>query len=60
MTADYRETEDNLLGVRWRSTANSLEGNVEGVRIPTLLVTATCARSVVFIEIANDRSAEDR
>jgi pimeloyl-ACP methyl ester carboxylesterase len=57
VTREYRETEDDMPGVKWRSTANSLEGNVEGVRVPTLFVTASCARSVVFIEIAYGRSA---
>lgn len=61
VTKDYRETEDDVPGVVWRSSPNSLEGNVEGIRVPTLIVTATCARSVVVLEIAYDRSpAKDK
>jgi pimeloyl-ACP methyl ester carboxylesterase len=57
VTKDYRETEDDIPGVVWRSSPNSLEGNFEGIRIPTLIMTATCTRSLVLLEIAYDLSA---
>ena len=61
VTKDYRETEDDVTGVIWRSSPNSLEGNIEGVHVSTLIVTATCARSVVVLEIAYDHSpAKDK
>ncbi len=40
VTPDYRMTEDNVLGVQWRSTANSMQGNLEGIRVPTLIMAA--------------------
>ena len=57
LTPEYRMTEDNILGVQWRSTPNSIQGNLEGIRVPTLLMSGTCAPHVVFLEIAYDHSA---
>jgi pimeloyl-ACP methyl ester carboxylesterase len=57
VTPDYRMTEDNVIGMQWRSTANSVQGNVEGIRVPTLILGATCATEFVLLEIAYDRSA---
>jgi pimeloyl-ACP methyl ester carboxylesterase len=57
VTSDYRITEDNLLGIDWRSSADSVEGNVEGIKVPTLIMPATCASRIVFLEIAYDHSA---
>lgn len=54
---DYRVTEDNVLGVQWRSTANSLQGNLEGIHVPTLILAGTCAPALVLQEIAYDHSA---
>ncbi len=54
---DYALTQSTIEGVVWRSTANSVPGNVEGVRAPTLIMGATCAPHLVFSEIAFDRSA---
>jgi hypothetical protein len=57
VTPDYHMTEDNIYGVLWRSTPNSIQGNVEGIRVPTLVMTATCAPHVTYLEIAYDHSA---
>jgi pimeloyl-ACP methyl ester carboxylesterase len=53
---DYRWTEDNIYGVQWRSTAASIGGNLMGIRVPTLVMTATCAPHTVFHEIAYEHS----
>ena len=53
----YKLTEDNVTGVEWRSVPNSVPGNVEGIRVPSLFVSATCAPHLVFTEIAYERSA---
>jgi pimeloyl-ACP methyl ester carboxylesterase len=54
---DYRWTENNIYGVQWRSTYSSIGGNVMGIRVPTLVMTATCAPHTVFHEIAYENSA---
>jgi hypothetical protein len=57
LSPDYHMTEDNILGVQWRSTPNSIQGNMEGIRVPTLVMSGTCAAHVTFLEIAYDRSS---
>jgi pimeloyl-ACP methyl ester carboxylesterase len=57
LNPDYALTENNVVGVQWRSTPNSAEGNVEGIRVPTLVMAATCAVHLVFSEITYDHSA---
>jgi hypothetical protein len=57
VTPEYHMTEDNVLGVRWRSTPNSIQGNVEGIQVPTLVLSGTCAPHVVYLELAYDHSA---
>lgn len=57
VTPDYRMTEDNVLGVQWRSTANSMQGNLEGIRVPTLIMAASCSSELVLLEIGYDRAA---
>jgi pimeloyl-ACP methyl ester carboxylesterase len=57
VTPDYHSTEDNVVGVVWRSTPNSIEGNVQGIKVPTLIVSGTCAPHLVLLEIAYDLSA---
>jgi pimeloyl-ACP methyl ester carboxylesterase len=54
---DYRMTEDHIYGIEWRSTPNSIQGNLQGIRVPTLVMSATCAAHVVFLETAFDLSA---
>jgi pimeloyl-ACP methyl ester carboxylesterase len=57
VSPDYHMTEDNIVGVDWRSTPNSIEGNVQGIHVPTLIVSGTCAPHIVYQEIAYDLSA---
>ncbi|NBW08890.1 MAG: hypothetical protein EBR82_12785 [Caulobacteraceae bacterium] len=57
LTSDYALTADDIRGVVWRSTANSVPGNVEGIHVPTLVMAATCAQHLTTSEIAFDRSA---
>jgi hypothetical protein len=57
VTPDYRITEDNMRGVQWRSTANSMPGNLEGVHVPTLVMAASCSQELVFLEIGYDHAA---
>ena len=58
---DYRWTEDGLFGVDWHSSPSSLAGSMEGIHVPTLMVSATCAAHIVFHETAFDKSpAKDK
>jgi hypothetical protein len=54
---DYAVKADTITGVHWRGTPNSVPGNVEGIRIPTLFMGASFAPHLIFAEIAYDRSA---
>ena len=57
LSPDYHMTEDRIVGVDWRSTPNSIEGTVQGIHVPTLIVSGTCAPHIVYQEIAYDLSA---
>jgi hypothetical protein len=57
ISPDYALTENNITGVQWRSTPNSIQGNLQGIRVPTLVMFGTCAPHVVLSEIAYDYSA---
>jgi pimeloyl-ACP methyl ester carboxylesterase len=58
---DYHWTSDGLYGVDWHSTPSSLAGSIEGIHVPTLIMTGTCAVHIVFHETAFDRSgAKDK
>src|SRR4029077_2578626 len=56
-TSDYAMTEDNITGVDWASSSNSVPSNVEGITVPTLIVAMSCHYFVVPSEIAFDHSA---
>jgi pimeloyl-ACP methyl ester carboxylesterase len=56
-TADYGMTENDVTGIQWRSTPNSVPGNLEGITVPTLVMVGTCAGHVVLDEIGFHRSA---
>jgi hypothetical protein len=61
VTPDYRENEDSLQGILWNTTANSLQGNIQGIHVPTLVMSATCAAHMVLLETAYDLSpAKDK
>jgi len=57
VTTEYRENVDNIVGIVWRSTADSTQGNVQGIRVPTLVLSGTCAAHLVMLETAYDLSA---
>lgn len=57
VTSDYRMTQDSIPGVVWRSSPSSMQGNVEGIHVPTLFLASTCGAELVLQEIAFDRSA---
>ena len=54
---DYGLTEDRVTGVEWRSVSESVPGNVQGIKVPSLFMSATCAPHLVFTETAYDLSA---
>jgi len=56
-TADYALTEDSIKGIDWRSSANSAVGSVENIRVPTLVMAATCAIHLIPLETVFDHSA---
>ena len=57
VSPDYHMTEDNIVGVDWRSSGDSPQGNMEGIHVPTLVVAAGCGSDLVLLEIAYDLSA---
>jgi pimeloyl-ACP methyl ester carboxylesterase len=61
VTKDYRENEDSLQGIIWNTTANSIQGNITGIHVPTLVLSATCAAHMELLETAYDLSpAKDK
>ena len=57
VTPDYRMTQDNITGLVLRSSPSSMQGNVEGIHVPTLFLVSTCGGEVVLQEIGFDHSA---
>jgi hypothetical protein len=56
-TPDFALTADDMKGFVWRSSANSLPGNVEGVHVPTLVMVGSCMIHLVPLEEVYDHSA---
>jgi hypothetical protein len=56
-TPDFAMTVDDMKGFVWRSSSNSLPGNVEGVRVPTLVMSGSCMIHLVPLEEVYDHSA---
>ena len=56
-TPDFALTEDAMKGIDWRSSANSAVGSVENIKVPTLVMAATCAIHLVPLETVFDHSA---
>ena len=54
---DFHLTVDEVVGVDWRSSGDSMQGNVEGIHVPTLIVAATCGSDLVLLETVYDHSA---
>ena len=56
-TPEYMMTEDSITGVDWASSSTSAPTNVEGIRVPLLIMTMTCHYFVVPDEIIFDHAA---
>jgi len=56
-TPDFAMTEDDIVGVDWRSASNSSPGSAEGITVPTLVLTMSCHYLVVPGEIIYDHLA---
>ena len=54
---DFAFTEDDIVGVDWKSAMNSTPGNAEGITVPTLVMAMTCHYLMVPDEIIYDHLA---
>jgi hypothetical protein len=54
---DFAITEDDIVGVDWRSAVDSAPGNAYGVSVPTLVLTMGCHYLMVPGELIYDRLA---
>ena len=60
-TRDVAFTEDDIVGVDWRSAMSSTPANAEGIHVPTLIMAMTCHYLVVPDEIVfNHLAAQDK
>jgi hypothetical protein len=58
---DFAFTEDDIVGVDWASAMSSTPANVEGITVPTLVMSMTCHYLVVPDEIVfNHLAARDK
>jgi pimeloyl-ACP methyl ester carboxylesterase len=55
-TADYMMTENSITGVDWASSTNSAPSNIEGIKVPVLIMSMTCHYFVVPNEILFDHA----
>ena len=58
-TKDFALTEDDIVGVDWKSSNTGTPANAEGVTVPTLVMTVTCWEFVVPSEIVFDHLASN-
>jgi hypothetical protein len=56
-TPDFAITDDDIVGVDWRSAYDSSPGNAYGINAPTLVLTMGCHYLIVPGEIVYDRLA---
>ena len=56
-TKDFALTEDDVIGVDWKSSNTGTPAQAEGVSVPTLVTTNTCFQFVVASEIVYDHLA---
>jgi hypothetical protein len=56
-TKDFAETEDDILGVDWKSSLRSTPGSAEGITVPTLVLAMSCFQFIVPDEIIYDHLA---
>ena len=60
-TKDYALTEDDVLGIDWKSSNTASPAQAEGITVPTLVTTNTCFQFVVPSEIVfNHLAAKDK
>ena len=53
---DYVMTENSITGVDWASSSNSAPSNIEGIKVPLLILSMTCHYFVVPDEILFDHA----
>src|SRR5258706_2045829 len=56
-TKDFALTEDDVIGVDWKSSNTGTPAQAEGVSVPTLVMTNTCFQFIVASEIVYDHIA---
>jgi pimeloyl-ACP methyl ester carboxylesterase len=56
-TPDFAFTEDDIVGVDWKSSIRSTPNSAAGITVPTLIMTMTCFYLIVPGEIAYDHLA---
>lgn len=56
-TSKFAITSNNILGVDWRSSANSAAGSVENIAVPTLVMAGSCTIHMIPLEIVYDHAA---
>jgi len=56
-TADFAVTSNNILGVDWRSSANSAVGSVGNITVPTLVMAGSCTIHMIPLELVYDHAA---
>ncbi len=56
-TRDFALTEDDVVGVDWKSSNTGTPAQAEGVTVPTLVMTNTCFQFIVASEIVYDHIA---
>ena len=56
-TKDYMMTENSITGVDWASSSTSAPSNIEGIKVPLLIMSMTCHYFVVPDEILFDHAA---
>jgi len=56
-TPDFALTQDSIEGIDWRSSGNSPVGNVESIRVPTLVMAGNCMIHFIPLETVFDHSA---
>jgi hypothetical protein len=56
-TKDYGMTENSITGVDWRSSSTSAPSNIEGIKVPVLIMSMTCHYFEVPDELLYDHTA---
>lgn len=56
-TKDFTLTDDDMIGIDWKSSNAGEPAHAEGITVPTLVITNTCFQFVVPSEIVYDHIA---